>query len=51
MLYGTVSYEFKEGGSASKDWAGRAEMVKEAGGWKMRVYQVYLVSSWCVGGS
>ena len=26
------------------EWAGRANMVKEAEGWKMGFYQVYLVS-------
>ncbi len=44
MVCGTVSYEFKEGGSVTKDWAGRAELVKEGEGWKLRMYQVYLVS-------
>ena len=46
MLYGTVSYDLKEGGSASKDWAARAELVKGEQGWKLGVYQVYLVSCW-----
>lgn len=50
MLYGTVTYELKEGGgSASKDWAGRAELVDGGKGWKLRFYQVYLVS-FCIGG-
>lgn len=44
MLYGTVSYEFKAGGSASKDWAARAELVEKGEGWKLGMYQVYLVS-------
>lgn len=49
MLYGTVEYGFKAGGGDSKDWAARAVLVKdgsegERGGWKMRLYQVYLVS-------
>ncbi|KAL9075313.1 MAG: hypothetical protein Q9161_001690 [Pseudevernia consocians] len=51
MLYGTVEYGFKEGGGGGegKDWAARAVLVKDEGGglgagWKMRFYQVYLVS-------
>ena len=44
MLYGTVEYGFKAGGSLVKEFAVRAELVKEEGDWKMRLYQVYLVS-------
>ena len=48
MIYGTVDYGFKAGGSERKEWAARAELVREeAGGewnWAMRIYQVYLVS-------
>lgn len=49
MLYGTVEYGFKEGGSDGKDWAARALLVKDGasdglGGWRMKFYQVYLVS-------
>lgn len=50
MLYGTVEYGFKEGGSDGKDWAARALLVKDGsggelgglGGWRMRFYQVYM---------
>lgn len=55
MLYGTVEYGFTEGGGEGKDWAARAVLVKDndgssegdgagLGGWRMRFYQVYLVS-------
>ena len=48
MLYGTVEYGLKDGGSDGKDWAGRALLVKrgeeDSNGWRMRFYQVYLVS-------
>lgn len=52
MLYGKVEYGFKEGGSDGKDWAARALLVNSGskdeldglGGWKMKFYQVYLVS-------
>jgi hypothetical protein len=57
MLYGTVRYGFKAGGGDEKDWAARAVLVMggegegdEKGGedgrqgWRMRFYQVYLVS-------
>lgn len=38
MLYGTVTDELKEGGgSASKDWAGRAELVDGGGGVEVKV--------------
>ncbi|KAK0509865.1 hypothetical protein JMJ35_007259 [Cladonia borealis] len=42
MLYGTAEYGFKAGGSLVKEFAVRAELVKEEGDWKMRLYQVYL---------
>ena len=45
MIYGTVEYGFKAGGGDRKEWAARVEMVKGGeGDWKMRLYQVYLVS-------
>ena len=44
MLYGTVEYGFKAGGSGALPWAARAHMVKEGGDYKMSFYQVYLVS-------
>ena len=44
MLHGTVEYRFKDGGSLVKDFAVRAELVREEGDWKIRVYQVYLMS-------
>lgn len=45
MLYGTVDYKFKAGGGERKEWAARVEMVRDGEGeWKMRLYQVYLVS-------
>lgn len=42
MLYGTVSYTFKDGRKGSVDWAARANLVKEDGKVKMKYYQVYL---------
>ena len=57
MLHGTVEYGFKAGGSLKKEFAVRAELVKddadaEGGNSVMRLYQVYLVSVvflcvWC----
>ncbi len=48
MIYGTVEYGFKAGGSERKEWAVRAVLVKEeADGewhWAMTFYHVYLVS-------
>lgn len=52
MLYGTVEYGLKEGGSDGKNWAARALLVNsgsegEVGGlagWRLKFYQVYLVS-------
>ena len=51
MLYGTVEYGLKEGGSDGKDWAARALLVNSGsegevgglGGWRLKFYQVYLV--------
>lgn len=47
MLYGTVDLGLKNGSSASLEWAGRAKIAKstEDGKWRMRFYQVYLVSN------
>lgn len=44
MLYGTVDYGLKAGGSNSVDWAGRAHLTNKEGSLKMDFYQVYLVS-------
>lgn len=44
MLYGTVDYGKKDGGSSTIDWAARAHLVKQDGDLKMDFYQVYLVS-------
>jgi len=50
MLYGEVEYGFREGaGRAAVDWSARAILVRDAEvaaneGWRMRFYQVYLVS-------
>ena len=45
MIYGTVDYGFKAGGGERKEWAASVEMVRDGEGeWKMRLYQVYLVS-------
>jgi len=44
MLYGTVKYGLKAGGESSKDWAARAQLVKDGHGKaKLKFYQVYLV--------
>ena len=47
-MYGTVEYGFKAGGSLTKEFAIRAELVRDGadgeGDWKVRLYQVYLVS-------
>ena len=46
MLYGTVAYEAKDGKKSVKEWAGRANLVKDSadGKWRFQFYQVYLVS-------
>ena len=44
MLYGTVEYELKDGRRANVPWGARAVMAKEGDAWKMKFYQVYLVS-------
>ena len=48
MLHGTAEYGFKAGGSLTKEFAVRAELVREGSNgewhWAMRFYQVYLVS-------
>lgn len=49
MLYGTVEYVLKEGGESKVDWAARAHLMEEEGKVKMDFYQVYLVSSFCLG--
>ncbi|RQM08217.1 hypothetical protein DH86_00000661, partial [Scytalidium sp. 3C] len=41
MLYGTVAYGYKDGRKAEIEWAGRVNMTKENGEWKMSFYQVY----------
>ena len=44
MLHGHVEYELKSGGSARKEWAGHARLVKGDGGKLVfEFYQVYLV--------
>jgi hypothetical protein len=49
MLRGRVTYGFRKGGEASKQWGGYARLVSGAdGGWKFAEYQVYLVGS-CTG--
>lgn len=43
MLFGTVEYGLKAGGSSVKDWAARAILNDEDAAVKMSFYQVYLV--------
>ena len=43
MLFGTVEYGLKAGGSSAKDWAARAILNEEDAAVKMSFYQVYLV--------
>ncbi len=45
MLYGTVDYGLENGTSGHAEWAGRMELVKVDAQWKMRFYQVWVVSS------
>jgi len=42
MIYGTVVWGLKDGRKAEIDWAGRVNMTKEDGEWKLSFYQVYL---------
>jgi hypothetical protein len=45
MLYGTVKYEFKEGGEKEVEWGARANLEKgEDGKVRLAFYQVYMVS-------
>ena len=44
MLYGVVQYLFKAGEQAEVDWAARVVLAEVNGIWKMKYYQVYLVS-------
>ena len=45
MLYGTVAYELHDGRKTEIDWAAHAQLVKEEEGWKLGLYQVYLVGN------
>ncbi|MBE3045133.1 hypothetical protein IMZ48_21785 [Candidatus Bathyarchaeota archaeon] len=42
MIYGLVNYVLKSGEAKDVEWAGRAQLVKAAGGWKMQFYQIWL---------
>ncbi|KFY96940.1 hypothetical protein V500_02261 [Pseudogymnoascus sp. VKM F-4518 (FW-2643)] len=42
MLYGTVSYEMKDGRKSGLDFSARAKMVQIEKQWKMQDYQVYM---------
>jgi hypothetical protein len=44
MIYGLVAYTLTDGRKADVEWAARAEMAKDEEEWKMKFYQVYLVS-------
>lgn len=46
MLHGKVRYGFEDGRKVEKDWAARAELVRDEGDgeWRLGFYQVYLVS-------
>jgi hypothetical protein len=45
MIYGKVVHDFKDGGHAEKDWAARAELIRQSGNgpWQMKYYQIYVV--------
>lgn len=48
MLYGSVAMELRNGSNVDVDWAARAEIEKgDDGKWRMKFYQVYLVSGTC----
>ena len=49
MLYGTVDLGLKNGSESHLEWAGRAELEKSTsdGKWRMKFYQIYLVSIYC----
>lgn len=46
MLYGTVALGLKNGNKGEVEWAGRSVLEKSAtdGKWRMKFYQIYLVS-------
>lgn len=46
MLYGSVALGLRNGTNIDVDWAARADVVKSADGkWRMKFYQVYMVSA------
>ncbi|KAJ3520509.1 hypothetical protein NM208_g13678 [Fusarium decemcellulare] len=42
MLYGSVDLTLKNGDTKQLDWAARAQLSRDEGGYKMKFYQVYL---------
>jgi hypothetical protein len=46
MLYGSVALGLRNGANVDVDWAARANIAKsEDGKWRMKFYQVYMVST------
>lgn len=42
MIYGLVNYQLKTGDKKDVEWAGRAQVVKLGGAWKLQFYQIWL---------
>lgn len=42
MIYGLVNYQLKTGDKKDVEWAGRAQVVKLGGSWKLQFYQIWL---------
>lgn len=42
MIFGLVSYVLRSGDKKGVEWAGRAQLVKSSGRWKLQFYQIWL---------
>ncbi len=42
MIYGLVNYQLKTGDKKDVEWAGRAQVIKTGGAWKLQFYQIWL---------
>lgn len=42
MIHGRVDYLLKTGDEKEVDWAGKAQVAKVSGRWKLQFYQIWL---------
>lgn len=42
MIHGHVKYLLENGEEKELDWAGKAELTKVSGHWKLQFYQIWL---------